>query len=60
MEEQKKFNFIRHASPAASKKYILKILFYVVFLGALLYMIFFQTNRRKEIEIEGVKIELEE
>ncbi len=59
MEERKKMDFKRHASPPASKKYILKILFYVVFLGALLYLIFSQTNKRKVIEIEGVKIEME-
>ena len=58
MEERKRMNFKRHASPAASKKYILKILFYVVFLGALLYMIFSQTNKKKAVEIEGVKIEI--
>jgi len=50
-------NFMRHASPPASKKYILKILFYVVFLGALLYLIFSRSNEEKVVEIEGVKIE---
>jgi len=58
MEERKKMNFIRHASPPASKKYILKILFYVAFLGVLLYLIFSRKNEQKAVEIEGVKIEL--
>ncbi|HIP32602.1 MAG TPA: hypothetical protein EYG86_07570 [Crocinitomicaceae bacterium] len=61
MDERKKFDFKRHVSPAASRKYILKILFYVVFLGALLYLIFSQTNRKesKEVEIDGSGIVLE-
>ena len=61
MDEERKINFKRHASPPASKKYILKIIFYVVFLGALIYMITSQTKKQKPtpIEIDGKRIIIE-
>lgn len=62
MEEERKIDFKRHASPPASKKYILKIIFYVIFLGGLFYMIISQTNKKRPIpiEIDGDRITLEE
>tara|TARA_R110002072_G_scaffold172042_3_gene325839 strand:- start:816 stop:1001 length:186 start_codon:yes stop_codon:yes gene_type:complete len=61
MEERTKFDFKRHTSPSASRKYIVKVLFYVLFLGALLYLIFSQTkkNNSKPIEIDGATIIVE-
>lgn len=62
MEEERKIDFKRHASPPASKKYILKIIFYVIFLGGLVYMIISQTNKTRPllIEIDGKSITLGE
>jgi len=61
MEEGRNIDFKKHTSPPASKLYLFKIVFYVLFLGALLYMIFSQVKGGgAEIELEGVEIDMGE
>ena len=61
MEEQRKVNFKKHASPPASKKFMVKILIYVVLLGFILYLLYTRgDNQPKEItEIDASEILIE-
>lgn len=67
MEDAPKFNFQKHISPKGSKKYVFKIVFYSVFLAALLAFLFYKLKTEpapkpiqklpKEIQvIEGIRV----
>lgn len=67
MEDAPKFNFQKHISPKGSKKYVFKIVFYSVFLAALLGFLIYKQKKEQtpkpiqqlpeEIQvIEGVRI----
>ena len=60
MKEASKINLKKHTSPPASKMYLLKIVFYILFLGTLLYLVFAKTQSpQSAVEIDGTNIHLE-
>lgn len=67
MEDAPKFNFQKHISPKGNKKYVFKIVFYSVFLAALLVFLFYKLKTEptpkpiqklpEEIQvIEGIRV----
>ena len=61
MKDQRKIDFKKHASPPASKKFMVKILIYVVLLGFILYLLSksFDSQSTEVIEIDASEIRLE-
>jgi len=67
MEDASKFNFQKHISPKGSKKYVFKIVFYSLFLAALLAFLLHKQKKEQtpkpiqklpeEIQvIEGIRV----
>lgn len=65
MEEQKKIDFRRHTLPPVSKKYLWRIIFYLVMLSIIAYIALSTLGMHKKPnpetidQIQGVTIELE-
>lgn len=62
MTNERKVNLTRYIPRKASKAFLVRVLIYIVVLGSILSILFFYSNKKKEInptEIEGVTIEIE-
>ena len=55
MKEPRKIDLKKHTSPPASKKYLMRVLFYILILSVLGYLIFSKYKNRGNVEGNNVE-----